>query len=125
MVCHHLNRNISEDVSFAESRIRGETIAAEDILHDMGAISMMSSDSQAMGRIGEVITRTWQTAHKMKMQRNQLPEVRNVDNDNLRIRRYIAKYTINPAIAHGFSHLLGSVEVSSSHAPKSPFVTTT
>jgi urease alpha subunit len=113
MVCHHLNRNISEDVSFAESRIRGETIAAEDILHDMGAISMMSSDSQAMGRIGEVITRTWQTAHKMKMQRRQLPEVKNVENDNLRIRRYIAKYTINPAIAHGLSHLIGSVEVSS------------
>ncbi|KAG0623747.1 hypothetical protein M758_3G198500 [Ceratodon purpureus] len=111
MVCHHLNRNISEDVSFAESRIRGETIAAEDILHDMGAISMMSSDSQAMGRIGEVITRTWQTAHKMKMQRKQLPEVKNAENDNLRIRRYIAKYTINPAIAHGISHLVGSVEV--------------
>lgn len=111
MVCHHLNKNISEDVSFAESRIRGETIAAEDILHDMGAISMMSSDSQAMGRIGEVITRTWQTAHKMKSQRKQLPETRNDDNDNLRIRRYIAKYTINPAIAHGVSHLIGSVEV--------------
>lgn len=119
MVCHHLNRNISEDVSFAESRIRGETIAAEDILHDMGAISMMSSDSQAMGRIGEVITRTWQTAHKMKMQRKQLPEVKNAENDNLRIRRYIAKYTINPAIAHGLSHLIGSVEVSLIHARKS------
>lgn len=118
MVCHHLNRNISEDVSFAESRIRGETIAAEDILHDMGAISMMSSDSQAMGRIGEVITRTWQTAHKMKMQRKQLLEVKNVENDNLRIRRYIAKYTINPAIAHGLSHLVGSVEVKLTACPK-------
>jgi urease alpha subunit len=111
MVCHHLNKNLKEDVQFAESRIRGETIAAEDILHDMGAISMMSSDSQAMGRIGEVITRTWQTAHKMKQQRGQLPEVRDTDNDNLRIRRFIAKYTINPAITHGFAHLVGSVEV--------------
>jgi urease alpha subunit len=111
MVCHHLNKNLKEDVQFAESRIRGETIAAEDILHDMGAISMMSSDSQAMGRIGEVITRTWQTAHKMKQQRGQLPEIRDTDNDNLRIRRFIAKYTINPAITHGFAHLVGSVEV--------------
>eukprot|EP00246_Nothoceros_aenigmaticus_P016376 TRINITY_DN7405_c0_g1_i2.p1 TRINITY_DN7405_c0_g1~~TRINITY_DN7405_c0_g1_i2.p1 ORF type:complete len:840 (-),score=127.81 TRINITY_DN7405_c0_g1_i2:466-2985(-) len=111
MVCHHLDKNIAEDVAFAESRIRGETIAAEDILHDMGAISMMSSDAQAMGRIGEVITRTWQTAHKMKQQRGQLPEVPDPATDNSRIKRYIAKYTINPAIAHGFSHLVGSVEI--------------
>src|SRR5207245_416999 len=99
MVCHHLNPNLPEDVAFAESRIRGETIAAEDILHDLGAISMMSSDSQAMGRIGEVITRTWQTAHKMRAQRGRLPAEQD-DNDNFRIKRYIAKYTINPAIAH-------------------------
>src|SRR5881394_2339631 len=98
MVCHHLDRRIPEDVAFAESRIRGETIAAEDILHDLGALSMISSDSQAMGRVGEVITRTWQTAHKMKQQRGPLPGDRA---DNLRIRRYVAKYTINPAIAHG------------------------
>ena len=110
MVCHHLDPNLPEDVAFAESRIRGETIAAEDILHDLGAISMMSSDSQAMGRIGEVITRTWQTADKMKRQRGRLPGERG-DNDNLRIKRYISKYTINPAIAHGMSHLIGSVEV--------------
>jgi urease subunit alpha len=110
MVCHHLDKNLPEDVAFAESRIRGETIAAEDILHDLGAISMISSDSQAMGRIGEVITRTWQTAHKMKQQRGALPQEKG-DNDNLRIRRYIAKYTINPAIAHGFGHLVGSIEV--------------
>jgi urease subunit alpha len=109
MVCHHLDPNLPEDVAFAESRIRGETIAAEDILHDLGAISMMSSDSQAMGRIGEVITRTWQTADKMKHQRGRLPGEKG-DNDNLRIKRYIAKYTINPAIAHGMSHLIGSVE---------------
>jgi len=109
MVCHHLDPNLPEDVAFAESRIRGETIAAEDILHDMGAISMMSSDSQAMGRIGEVITRTWQTADKMKQQRGRLPEEQG-DNDNLRIKRYVSKYTINPAIAHGMSHLIGSVE---------------
>ena len=107
MVCHHLDKEIAEDVAFAESRIRGETIAAEDILHDLGAISMMSSDSQAMGRVGEVITRTWQTAHKMREQRGLLP---GESNDNLRIKRYIAKYTINPAIAHGFSHEVGSVE---------------
>nr|ATB19540.1 putative urease [Juniperus drupacea] len=111
MVCHHLNKNIREDVLFAESRIRGGTIAAEDILHDMGAISIISSDSQAMGRIGEVITRTWQTADKMKRQRGQLPEVASIKNDNLRIKRYISKYTINPAIAHGFSHIIGSIEV--------------
>jgi len=106
MVCHHLDREIPEDVAFAESRIRGETIAAEDILHDLGAISMMSSDSQAMGRVGEVITRTWQTAHKMREQRGQLPGEKN---DNLRIRRYVAKYTINPAIAHGFAEEVGSI----------------
>ncbi len=110
LVCHHLDKNIPEDVAFAESRIRGETIAAEDILHDLGAISMMSSDSQAMGRVGEVIIRTWQTAHKMRLQRGSLPED-SAANDNHRIRRYIAKYTINPAIAHGISHEVGSVEV--------------
>ena len=110
MVCHHLDREIPEDVAFAESRIRGETIAAEDILHDLGAISIISSDSQAMGRVGEVITRTWQTAHKMKDQRGQL-EGESGHNDNMRIRRYISKYTINPAIAHGMSHEVGSVEV--------------
>ena len=109
MVCHHLDREIVEDVAFAESRIRGETIAAEDILHDLGAISMMSSDSQAMGRVGEVITRTWQTAHKMREQRGPLPEERG-ENDNSRIRRYVAKYTINPAIAHGFADVVGSIE---------------
>ncbi|KAF6166894.1 hypothetical protein GIB67_020328 [Kingdonia uniflora] len=112
MVCHHLDKNIPEDVAFAESRIRPETIAAEDILHDMGAISIISSDSQAMGRIGEVIMRTWQTAHKMKVQRGPIePSSSAVHNDNLRIKRYIAKYTINPAIANGFSHCVGSVEV--------------
>jgi urease alpha subunit len=137
MVCHHLDKTIKEDVSFAESRIRAETIAAEDILHDMGAISMISSDSQAMGRIGEVCTRTWQTAHKMKVQRGQLKEDAerwpagsraqeqedgvgcNAEGegefpfnlcDNERVKRYIAKYTINPAVAHGMSHLVGSVE---------------
>ncbi|SDB59719.1 urease subunit alpha [Belnapia rosea] len=110
MVCHHLDPRIPEDVAFAESRIRRETIAAEDILHDLGAISMMSSDSQAMGRVGEVIIRTWQTAHKMKQQRGRLPGETG-ENDNLRIRRYIAKYTINPAIAQGISAHVGSVEV--------------
>ena len=110
MVCHHLDKNLPEDVAFAESRIRGETIAAEDILHDLGAISIISSDAQAMGRIGEVITRTWQTADKMCQQRGRLSDEAG-DNDNLRIRRYIAKYTINPAIAHGMSHEIGSVEV--------------
>src|ERR1043165_354486 len=110
MVCHHLDKNMPEDVAFAESRIRGETIAAEDVLHDMGAISMMSSDSQAMGRVGEVITRTWQTAHKMRLERGRLAGERG-DHDNLRIRRYIAKYTINPAITHGMAHDVGSVEV--------------
>jgi urease subunit alpha len=109
MVCHHLDPSIPEDLAFAESRIRKETIAAEDILHDIGALSMMSSDSQAMGRVGEVIIRTWQTAHKMKVQRGPLPGERG-DNDNLRVRRYVAKYTINPAIAHGVSKHIGSVE---------------
>jgi urease subunit alpha len=110
MVCHHLDPAIAEDLAFAESRIRKETIAAEDILHDLGAISMMSSDSQAMGRVGEVIIRTWQTAHKMKLQRGKLPG--DTDrHDNARVKRYIAKYTINPAIAHGISHEVGSVEV--------------
>lgn len=109
MVCHHLDPGLPEDVAFAESRIRGETIAAEDILHDLGAISMMSSDSQAMGRIGEVITRTWQTADKMKAQRGRLPAEKG-DNDNHRIKRYVSKYTINPAIAHGVGHCIGSVE---------------
>jgi urease subunit alpha len=109
MVCHHLDRNIPEDVAFAESRIRGETMAAEDVLHDLGAISMMSSDSQAMGRVGEVICRTWQTAHKMRDERGRLDDEQG-DNDNLRIRRYVAKYTINPAIAHGIAHEVGSVE---------------
>jgi urease subunit alpha len=110
MVCHHLDTKIAEDVAFAESRIRRETIAAEDILHDLGAFSMIASDSQAMGRVGEVICRTWQTAHKMKVQRGSLAEDSS-NNDNMRIRRYIAKYTINPAIAHGISHEVGSVEV--------------
>jgi urease subunit alpha len=109
MVCHHLDRRIPEDVAFAESRIRGETIAAEDRLHDLGAISIISSDSQAMGRVGETITRTWQTASKMKQQRGRLPGEKG-ENDNLRARRYVAKYTINPAIAHGIGHLVGSLE---------------
>ncbi|MFO6291950.1 urease subunit alpha, partial [Pseudomonas aeruginosa] len=109
MVCHHLDPAIAEDVAFAESRIRRETIAAEDILHDLGAFSMISSDSQAMGRVGEVITRTWQTADKMKRQRGRL-DGDGARNDNFRARRYIAKYTINPAITHGISHEVGSVE---------------
>jgi urease subunit alpha len=109
MVCHHLDPRIPEDVSFAESRIRRETIAAEDILHDLGAFSMMSSDSQAMGRVGEVIIRTWQTADKMKRQRGRLPG--EGDNDNQRAKRYVAKYTINPAIAQGVAEHVGSVEV--------------
>ncbi len=116
MVCHHLDPAIAEDVAFAESRIRRETIAAEDILHDLGAFSMLSSDSQAMGRVGEVIIRTWQTAHKMKQQRGKLggdPAV----HDNLRAKRYIAKYTINPAIAHGIAHIVGSVEPGKLSAP--------
>lgn len=111
MVCHHLDPGIAEDVAFAESRIRRETIAAEDILHDLGAISMMSSDSQAMGRVGEVITRTWQTAHKMKQQRGPLAEDAAGGNDNFRAKRYLAKYTINPAITHGISREVGSIEV--------------
>ena len=110
MVCHHLDASIAEDLAFAESRIRKETIAAEDILHDLGAISMMSSDSQAMGRVGEVILRTWQTAHKMKVQRGALPQD-TARHDNARAKRYVAKYTINPAIAHGISHEVGSIEV--------------
>ncbi len=109
MVCHHLDPSIAEDVAFAESRIRRETIGAEDILHDLGAFSMMSSDSQAMGRVGEVIIRTWQTAHKMKQQRGSAKGDA-ADHDNARVKRYIAKYTINPAIAHGISHVVGSVE---------------
>ncbi|MCX7645249.1 MAG: urease subunit alpha [Rhodobacteraceae bacterium] len=110
MVCHHLDKSIPEDVAFAESRIRRETIAAEDILHDIGAFSIIASDSQAMGRVGEVIIRTWQTADKMKRQRGRLAEERG-ENDNFRVRRYVAKYTINPAIAHGIAHEIGSVEV--------------
>jgi urease subunit alpha len=110
MVCHHLDPGIAEDVAFAESRIRRETIAAEDILHDLGAFSMISSDSQAMGRVGEVVTRTWQTAHKMKTQRGSLQQD-NARNDNFRARRYVAKYTINPAITHGIAHEVGSIEV--------------
>jgi urease subunit alpha len=110
MVCHHLDPAIAEDVAFAESRIRRETIAAEDILHDTGAFSMMSSDSQAMGRVGEVVIRTWQTAHKMKLQRGPLPQDAGSGNDNFRVRRYIAKYTINPAITHGIAHEVGSIE---------------
>jgi urease len=111
MVCHHLSKNIAEDVAFAESRIRAETIAAEDVLHDLGAISMMSSDSQAMGRCGEVILRTWNTAHKNKEQRGPLPEDEGTGADNFRVKRYISKYTINPAIAQGMAHLIGSIEV--------------
>ncbi|MGB8251018.1 MAG: urease subunit alpha, partial [Azonexus sp.] len=110
MVCHHLDPSIAEDIAFAESRIRRETIAAEDILHDLGAFSMMSSDSQAMGRVGEVIIRTWQAAHKMKLQRGALPED-SARNDNFRVKRYIAKYTINPALTHGIAHTVGSIEV--------------
>jgi urease subunit alpha len=110
MVCHHLDPQVPEDVAFAESRIRAETIAAEDILHDLGAFSMIASDSQAMGRVGEVIIRTWQTAHKMRQQRGRLAQERG-ENDNLRVRRYVAKFTINPAIAHGIGHIVGSVEV--------------
>ena len=109
MVCHHLDKNVPEDIAFAESRIRKETIAAEDILHDLGAFSIIASDSQAMGRVGEVIIRTWQTAHKMKVQRGKL-EADSFENDNFRVKRYIAKYTINPAIAHGISNFVGSIE---------------
>ncbi|MET3884033.1 urease subunit alpha [Niastella sp. OAS944] len=110
MVCHHLDKSVPEDVSFADSRIRPETIAAEDILHDLGVFSMMSSDSQAMGRVSEVIIRTWQTAHKMKVQRGALPEDEGKGNDNYRIKRYVSKYTINPAITHGISSYVGSLE---------------
>lgn len=110
MVCHHLDASIAEDIAFAESRIRRETIAAEDILHDLGAFSMLSSDSQAMGRVGEVIIRTWQTADKMKVQRGLLPGDSN-RHDNFRVKRYISKYTINPAVTHGISHIVGSIEV--------------
>ena len=110
MVCHHLSRSVPEDIAFAESRIRPQTIAAEDILHDLGVFSMLSSDSQAMGRIGEVIIRTWQTADKMKRQRGALPQD-SERNDNYRAKRYIAKYTINPALTHGISPIVGSVEV--------------
>jgi urease subunit alpha len=109
MVCHHLNPQVPEDVAFAESRIRPETIAAEDILHDLGVLSMISSDSQAMGRVGEVVTRTWQTAHKMRQQRGPLPED-STRNDNVRVKRYVAKYTINPALAHGLAAEIGSIE---------------
>ncbi|WP_136483096.1 urease subunit alpha [Vibrio sp. H11] len=111
MVCHHLDPNIPEDVAFADSRIRKETIAAEDILHDLGAFSMIASDSQAMGRVGEVICRTWQTAHKMKVQRGLLEQDRELGADNFRVKRFIAKYTINPALAHGIDHMVGSLEV--------------
>jgi urease len=111
MVCHHLSKNIPEDVAFAESRIRAETIAAEDVLHDLGAISMISSDSQAMGRCGEVILRTWNTAHKNKVQRGTLPEDEGTGADNFRVKRYVSKYTVNPALAQGFGHLIGSIEV--------------
>lgn len=110
MVCHHLDASIAEDIAFAESRIRRETIAAEDVLHDLGAFSMISSDSQAMGRVGEVVLRTWQTAHKMKVQRGSLPGD-NARHDNFRVKRYVAKYTINPARTHGIAHVVGSVEV--------------
>ncbi|KAG2177329.1 hypothetical protein INT43_007986 [Umbelopsis isabellina] len=111
MVCHHLSKTIPEDIAFAESRIRAETIAAEDIMLDLGAISMISSDSQAMGRVGEVVLRTWKTAHKMRVQRGKLAEDKDEEGDNFRIKRYVAKYTINPAISHGVSHLVGSIEV--------------
>ncbi|WP_163536106.1 urease subunit alpha [Gracilibacillus sp. YIM 98692] len=110
MVCHHLDHNVPEDVAFADSRIRPETIAAEDILHDVGVISMISSDSQAMGRVGESVTRTWQTADKMKKQRGYLEEDKSASNDNTRIKRYVAKYTINPALTHGMGHEIGSIE---------------
>lgn len=110
MVCHHLDSRIPEDVAFADSRIRPETIAAEDVLHDMGIFSMMSSDSQAMGRVGEVIIRTWQTADKMKKERGALLEDEKNDNDNFRVKRYIAKYTINPAIMQGISDYVGSIQ---------------
>ena len=112
MVCHHLDKSIPEDLSFAESRIRGETVAAEDVLHDIGAISMISSDSQAMGRVGEVVSRTWRTAGKMREMRGPLKELGDGEgnkNDNGRVKRYVAKYTINPALTHGISHMVGHV----------------
>lgn len=114
MVCHHLDKSIPEDLSFAESRIRGETVAAEDVLHDMGAISIISSDSQAMGRVGEVISRTWRTAAKMRKMRGPLKELGDGEgnkHDNGRVKRYVAKYTINPALTHGISHIVGHVAV--------------
>ena len=111
MACHHLSKDIPEDIAFAESRIRAETIAAEDVLHDLGAISMISSDSHAMGRCGEVILRTWNTAHKNKVQRGRLKEDEDTNADNHRVKMYISKYTINPAITHGMSHVIGSIEV--------------
>lgn len=111
MSCHHLSKNIPEDIAFAESRIRAETIGAEDVLHDMGAISMMSSDSQAMGRCGEVVSRTWNMAHANKERRGYLSEDEGSGTDNHRVKRYISKYTINPAITQGVSHIVGSVEV--------------
>ena len=111
MVCHHLSKDVPEDIAFAESRIRAETIASEDVLHDTGAISMMSSDSQAMGRCGEVILRTWNTANKNKHQRGTLKEDEGTGVDNTRVKRYVSKYTINPALAQGMSHLVGSIEV--------------
>jgi urease len=110
MVCHHLDKSIPEDLAFAESRIRAETVAAEDVLHDIGAISMISSDSQAMGRVGEVVSRTWRTAAKMREFRGPLKSMKDDDVDNGRVKRYIAKYTINPAITHGISHLVGQVK---------------
>lgn len=110
MSCHHLSKDIPEDISFADSRIRAETIAAEDVLHDLGAISMMSSDSQAMGRCGETISRTWNMAHANKVHRGQLEEDKGTDADNHRVKRYISKYTINPAITQGIAHIVGSVE---------------
>ena len=119
MVCHHLNSRVPEDVAFAESRIRPETMAAEDVLHDLGAISMMSSDSQAMGRVGEVIARTWQTAHVMKDARRLCRcAARRARSDNLRIRRYLAKYTINPARAHGIAEYVGSIEARQNRRPR-------
>ena len=111
MVCHHMDSDIPEDIAFGKSRIRKQTIAAEDVLHDIGAISIINSDSQAMGRPAEVITRTWQLADKNKKQRGKLPEEQNADNDNFRAKRYIAKYTINPALATGTSDVIGSLEV--------------
>lgn len=111
MACHHLCKNILEDIAFAESQIRAEKIAAEDVLHDLGAISMISSNAQAIGRCGEVVLRTWNTAHKNKVQRGYLTEDEGTDADNFRVKRYVSKYTINPALTQGTGHLIGSVEV--------------